>query len=236
MWYNWLGCVNPVPFSLFPALVIWRCVVSSWIDPAILALFIPTFFFVSVTPGMCMTLSMTLGMSLGVRRTLHMMWGELIGVGLVSVLSVIGVAAIMLNYPGIFAAFKYVGGAYLVWLGIQMWQAKGKMAIPADLSAGQQTSAMGLAVQGFVTAIANPKGWAFMISLLPPFISADKPMAPQIGALVALILVIEFSCLLLYASGGRTLRHFLAKSGNVTLMNRIAGTLMLGVGVWLALG
>ena len=168
---------------------------SSWIDPAILALFIPTFFFVSVTPGMCMTLSMTLGMSLGVRRTLHMMWGELIGVGLVSVLSVIGVAAIMLNYPGIFAAFKYVGGAYLVWLGIQMWQAKGKMAIPADLSAGQ-----------------------------------------QISALVALILVIEFSCLLLYASGGRTLRHFLARSGNVTLMNRIAGTLMLGVGVWLALG
>ena len=209
---------------------------SNWIDPAILALFIPTFFFVSVTPGMCMTLSMTLGMSLGVRRTLHMMWGELIGVGLVSVLSVIGVAAIMLNYPGIFAAFKYVGGAYLVWLGIQMWQAKGKMAIPADLSAGQQTSATGLAVQGFVTAIANPKGWAFMISLLPPFISADMPMAPQITALVALILVIEFSCLLLYASGGRTLRHFLAKSGNVTLMNRIAGTLMLGVGVWLALG
>ena len=209
---------------------------SSWIDPAILALFIPTFFFVSVTPGMCMTLSMTLGMSLGVRRTLHMMWGELIGVGLVSVLSVTGVPAIIPNYLGIFAAFKYVGGAYLVWLGIQMWQAKGKMAIPADLSAGQQTSAMGLAVQGFVTAIANPKGWAFMISLLPPFISADKPMAPQISALVALILVIEFSCLLLYASGGRTLRHFLARSGNVTLMNRIAGTLMLGVGVWLALG
>lgn len=210
--------------------------VSSWIDPAILALFIPTFFFVSVTPGMCMTLSMTLGMSLGVRRTLHMMWGELIGVGLVSVLSVIGVAAIMLNYPAIFSAFKYVGGAYLIWLGIQMWQAKGKMAIPADLSAGQQTSAIGLALQGFLTAIANPKGWAFMISLLPPFISASRPMAPQITALVALILVIEFSCLLLYASGGRTLRHFLARSGNVTLMNRIAGTLMLGVGVWLALG
>ena len=109
---------------------------SDWIDPAILALFIPTFFFVSVTPGMCMTLAMTLGMSLGVRRTLHMMWGELIGVGLVSVLSVVGVAAVMLNYPALFSAFKYVGGAYLVWLGIQMWQAKGKMAIPADLSAG----------------------------------------------------------------------------------------------------
>ncbi|MGY3857296.1 MULTISPECIES: LysE family translocator [Aeromonas] len=209
---------------------------SHWIDPAILALFIPTFFFVSVTPGMCMTLAMTLGMSLGVRRTLHMMWGELIGVGLVSVLSVVGVAAVMLHYPAIFAAFKYVGGAYLFWLGIQMWQAKGKMAIPADLSKEQETSRLGLALQGFVTAIANPKGWAFMISLLPPFINAAKPMVPQISALVGLILVIEFSCLLLYAGGGRTLRHFLAKSGNVTLMNRIAGSLMLFVGVWLAFG
>lgn len=209
---------------------------SDWIDPAILALFVPTFFFVSVTPGMCMTLAMTLGMSLGVRRTLHMMWGELVGVALVSVLSVIGVAAVMLNYPALFAAFKYVGGAYLIWLGIQMWQAKGKMAIPADLSAGQETRPLGLAMQGFVTAIANPKGWAFMVSLLPPFINAAKPMTPQISALVALILVIEFFCLLLYAGGGRTLRHFLAKSGNVTLMNRIAGSLMFGVGVWLALG
>ena len=75
-----------------------------------------------------------------------------------------------------------------------------------------------------------------MVSLLPPFINAAKPMAPQISALVVLILLIEFSCLLLYASGGRTLRHFLARRGNVTLMNRIAGSLMLFVGVWLAFG
>ena len=77
---------------------------SDWIDPAILAPFVPTFFFVSVTPGMCMTLAMTLGMSLGVRRTLHMMWGELVGVGLVSVLSVVGVIVVgNLLYGAVFA-------------------------------------------------------------------------------------------------------------------------------------
>lgn len=47
-------------------------------DFALLAVFIPTFFFVSITPGMCMTLAMTLGMSIGVRRTLWMMLGELV--------------------------------------------------------------------------------------------------------------------------------------------------------------
>lgn len=206
------------------------------IDIAMLAVFIPTFFFVSVTPGMCMTLAMTLGMSIGVRRSLHMMWGELIGVGLVSLASVIGVATIMLNYPELFLFLKYIGGAYLFYLGVQMWLSKGKMAIPEDLSSSTDTSPLTLAMQGFVTAIANPKGWAFMISLLPPFINPSLALPPQLSVLIGIILLTEFSCLLLYASGGRTLRHFLQKSGNVRMMNRIAGSLMMGVGVWLAIG
>lgn len=209
---------------------------SHYLDPAILALFIPTFFFVSITPGMCMTLAMTLGMSLGVRRTLHMMWGELLGVGLVSVLSVIGVAAVMLNYPTLFHLFKYIGGGYLIWLGIQMWRARSRLSLSVEPSQPVKSGRLQLALQGFVTAIANPKGWAFMVSLLPPFINSARPITPQISALVALILLIEFSSLMLYASGGRTLRHFLSRGGNVRLMNKVAGSLMAGVGIWLALG
>ncbi|MGL5757267.1 LysE family translocator [Plesiomonas sp.] len=206
------------------------------VDLASLALFIPTFFFVSVTPGMCMTFAMTLGMSVGLRRTFPMMWGELIGVALVAILSVIGVATLMLNYPTIFHLFKFVGGAYLIYLGIQMWQSKGKMAIPTNSNQHTYASKTALALQGFFTAIANPKGWAFMISLLPPFIQADRALAPQLSVLVGIIMITEFSCLVLYASGGRTLRHFLQKSGNIRLMNRIAGSLMLLVGMWLAFG
>ena len=57
---------------------------------SVLVVFIPTFFFVSLTPGMCMTLSMSLGMSIGLKRTFYMMAGELIGVGIVALSSVIG--------------------------------------------------------------------------------------------------------------------------------------------------
>ena len=206
------------------------------IELSILAVFVPTFFFVSATPGMCMTLSMTMGMTIGLRRTLWMMAGELIGVGLVALLSVIGVAAIMLNYPEVFAVFKYVGGAYLIYLGIQMWQSRGKMAVTHENSVSSTVSRKALAIQGFITAVANPKGWAFFISLLPPFINASVPLAPQLAILIMIILIVEFVCLLAYASGGRTMRRFLQKSGNISLMNRIAGSLMIGVGVWLAVG
>ena len=69
---------------------------------ALLSLFIPTFFFVSITPGMCMTLALSLGMSIGLRRSLHMMWGELVGVGLVASAAALGVAALMLQFPQAF--------------------------------------------------------------------------------------------------------------------------------------
>lgn len=207
----------------------------SFLNLTLLAVFIPTFFIVSITPGMCMTLAMTMGMTIGVRRTFWMMSGELIGVGLIATLSVIGVATIMLNYPSIFDAFKYLGGAYLGFLGIQLWQSKGKMAIQNDGSHGFNVSRIQLASQGFMTAVANPKGWAFFVALLPPFIDAERSMAPQLVVMISLILLLEFLCLVLYATGGKTVSHLLQKSSNVRLINRLAGTLMIGVGIWLAM-
>ncbi len=204
---------------------------------SVLVVFIPTFFFVSLTPGMCMTLAMSLGMSIGLKRTFYMMSGELVGVGIVALSSVIGVATIMLKYPDIFTIFKYIGGAYLTYLGVQMWLSRGKMAVSTcKTQKSFSISNKALVIQGFVTAIANPKGWAFFISLLPPFINQTQPLVPQISILLFIILSLEFICLIIYASGGSTLRKFLQKSDNVKLMNKIAGTLMICVGIWLAFG
>ena len=204
------------------------------IDVAALAVFIPTFFFVSITPGMCMTLAMTLGMSIGVRRTLWMMIGELLGVASVAIAAVLGVASVMLNYPDAFAILKWVGGAYLIYIGFNMWRAKGKMSV--DTSKPSDVSRKSLFTQGFVTAIANPKGWAFMISLLPPFISVEHAVAPQLLVLLGVIMTTEFLSMLAYATGGKSLRLFLSRGDNIKWMNRIAGSLMGLVGIWLIFG
>ncbi|MHB0776991.1 LysE family translocator [Halomonas sp. WWR20] len=206
------------------------------INLSLLSVFVPTFFMVSLTPGMCMTLSMTLGMTVGIRRAMWMMAGELVGVGLVAVSAVVGVATVMLRYPQLFAAFKWLGGAYLIYLGVMMWRSQGRMAIPLESRAMPNVSRGQLISQGFVTAVANPKGWAFFIALLPPFLDASLPMASQLIVLVGMILIIELICLLLYAGGGRTASRLLRRSGNVRLLNRVAGSLMIVVGVWLALG
>lgn len=205
----------------------------SW---ATLSVFVPTFLFVSLTPGMCMTLAMVLGMTQGVRRTLWMMAGELLGVGLVAMAAGAGVAALMLKHPEMFTVFKWLGGAYLGYLGLMMWRSRGRMAIPTELEAGPGAGRLQLALQGFLTAVANPKGWAFFMVLLPPFLDSSRSLVAQLSVLISVILTIELASMLVYATGGKTLRSMLGQSGNVRLMNRIAGTLMVGVGLWLALG
>lgn len=203
---------------------------------ALLSAFVPTFFVVSITPGMCMTLALSLGITIGVKRALWMMAGELVGVALVATAAAVGVATFMLKYPTAFAIFKYAGGAYLAWLGIQMWRSRGKMAMPEEDAEPVESSRLQLALQGFVTAIANPKGWAFFIALLPPFIDSKLPLVPQLTVLVLIILGLEFLCLQLYAHGGKTLRKALRQGGGVRTVNRVAGSLMILVGAWLAFG
>lgn len=202
-------------------------------DLAVLSIFIPTFFFVSITPGMCMTLAMTLGMSVGVRRTMYMMIGELIGVAIVAIASVIGVASVMLKYPDIFAILKYIGGAYLAYLGSQMWLSKGKMSV--NTNKHSDVGRLSLFSQGLITAISNPKGWGFMIALLPPFINTEISVVPQMIVLLLVIMMSEFVCMMIYATGGKTLKSLLSQGSNVRLLNRISGSLMVGVGIWLAL-
>ena len=207
------------------------------IDISILLVFIPTFFFVSIIPGLCMTFSMTLGMTIGFRRTFYMIWGELIGVAVVAISAVVGVAAIMLNYSFLFSIFKVVAGLYLFYLGIKMWRSKGKVkTVDTQLDGAAQVSGLCLAGQGFLMAVSNPKAWAFLMSLLPPFIDPNLKLIPQLSILVCIILCTEFCCLVMYARGGSALGNFLYKKGNIHLMSRITGTIMFALGCWLILG
>lgn len=206
------------------------------IETSVLAVFIPTFFFVSITPGMCMTLALTLGMTVGLKRTFWMMYGELLGVAVVSISAVVGVSAIMLAYPTIFVALKIAGASYLAWIAFNLWRNQGKLALSESNDVKSEVSGSSLFYQGFVTAIANPKGWAFMVSLLPPFIDPELSVPMQVFWLVGIILMSELVCMILYATGGRSLVRYLAVSQNVKLVNRISATLMFGVAVWLLVG
>ena len=197
--------------------------------------FCGSFFLIALSPGLCMTLAISLGISIGVRRTLWMMLGELAGIALVGSAAMLGVAALLLGAPKVFVAFKLCGAGYLLWTAWRTWQAP-VAALAAGNSSEQCATPSALCAQGFVTAVSNPKAWAFMMALLPPFINPAAPLAPQMLVLLALMMVIEFSCLLIYAQGGRSLSELLLRRGQAAWLNRVAASLMVGVAIWLVLG
>ena len=204
------------------------------LDFTLLYFFIPVFFVISITPGLCMTLALTMGITIGVRNTMKMMVGELIGVLIVAGTAVIGGGAIIATFPIAFLIFKYCGGLYLIYVGYQLFNSKGALALNLDGSHSFEIKFYKLASQGFITAVANPKGWAFFIAMVPAFINYENDLPPQMAALVVIILIIEFCSLMIYAAGGQLLGQILKKQNNIKLINRIAGVLMIGVGIWLA--
>ena len=79
-----------------------------------------------------MTLALTMGITIGLNNTMKMMVGELLGVLIVAGSAVIGGGAIISSYPMTFLFFKYGGGIYLMFVGYQMFNSKGSLALNLD--------------------------------------------------------------------------------------------------------
>ena len=192
-------------------------------NPELLWVFIPTIAAISLTPGMCMTLAFTLGLSQGYRLTLWMMWGELAGVATVVSTCVLLLAWIQALSEVYFAVLALVGGSYLLWIAYRLWTQPARFTSDENqphLSAGA------LLILGYVTAVVNPKGWGFMIALLPGFMSVDYSTPQQLLAFLGVILPSEFLSMTLYATGGSGLRRFFATDAHLAKLNRSAAGLM----------
>src|SRR6185369_6734540 len=111
--------------------------------------FAASFFVVALSPGLCMTLAMSLGISIGPRRTMWMMAGELAGIALVAISAVLGAAALVLKLPTVFAVFKWIGAAYLLYMGWQTWRAQPLCPEQLDGDTRRRTPSS-LILQGFV--------------------------------------------------------------------------------------
>ena len=145
-------------------------------DPQTLIAFALTFSLIAFSPGLCMTLAMTLGISIGVKRTLWMMIGELSGISVVGASAIFGNAALMLQYPQVFDVALYAAAVYLVWTALRTWRASADVKVSGR---GVGMSNRQLIAAGFITATSNPKAWIFDASLLPTFINPDQASCPR---------------------------------------------------------
>lgn len=199
-------------------------------DTHLLGAFAATCLLVSLTPGLCSVLCMSLATTIGVRRTQWMMLGELAGMGCVAAAAVLSTAAVLHMQPALFDALKLIGSGYLVYLGWKTWQ---NAAEKGALSFAIPQTRVSLAGLGFATAVTNPKVWALYIALLPPFVNPAQPLALQLTVMLVMIVVVELTALYLYAFGGRMLARALDRSASRIYIGRGIGFLMGLMGVWM---
>ena len=196
-----------------------------------------TFFFacwaISLSPGPGAIAAMSSGLSFGFRRGYFTTFGLVMGIWTQVVIVVAGLGAVIAASSEAFTVLKFLGAAYLVWIGISQWRASDKPLVAAG-DAPVLTRKQ-LVMRGWGINAVNPKGTVFMLAVVPNFIDLAHPLPPQY---LVIALSLSFTDLVVMAGytalrASRVLRA-LNQPHHVRVMNRAFGGLFVVAGTLLA--
>lgn len=211
----------PQPCRAEPALEL-----STWI----------TFFLatvaISLSPGPGALAAMSAGLGHGFRRGQAIAFGLALGVWTQLLVVGIGLGALLSASESAFATLKWLGVAYLIWLGVQQWRsAAAPLAAPAD---APQASRASLVRRGWTVNSLNPKGTVFLLAVVPQFIDPARPMLAQYLAIAATFGLVECSVMTGYAALASRVLRLLRTPRQIRVLNRSIGGLFIGAGLLLA--
>ncbi|POG10847.1 lysine transporter LysE [Pseudomonas putida] len=186
----------------------------------------------SLTPGPNSLLALTHGALYGARRTLFTIVGGVFGFSALIALAMFGLTALLQTSASVLTVLKWVGGAYLVWLGIQLWRSPALHLEVTERAA--RLGNLGMFRQGLLSAIANPKVLLFYGAFLPQFIDPQRGLLLQFVIMAATFASVECLVEYLLARLAFRIRPWLAKGGKG--FNRCCGSLFALIGVALPLG
>jgi threonine/homoserine/homoserine lactone efflux protein len=186
---------------------------------------------IACTPGPNVLYVTTRSIRFGLGAAGAGMAGCLLALVLMLVGSVAGLSALLLALPTGFEILRYMGAAYLIWLGIQMWRAPDE---PADVAgvdaAARRASPLATFRGGFLVGISNPKLLIFAAAFFPQFITPTAPWLAQFALLVATFVMVELAFYLAYALSGRRLAQHLLRGVWRRRFNRASGAIFMGFG------
>lgn len=186
----------------------------------------------SITPGPGVFSSISSGLNHGFRLGL---WNG-IGMQAASVVCItvvaIGLGAILIASEGLFTIVKWLGVAYLIYLGIVTWRAEPK-AFEANTNDGAG-SAHEVFMRGFLVNMTNPKGIIFFAAILPQFIDVARPQLTQYLILGATTLVTDTAIMLAYTALAARVLRVMREPAHLRWVNRGLGGMFVAAGVALA--
>jgi homoserine/homoserine lactone efflux protein len=185
----------------------------------------------SLSPGPNGLLALTHGALHGRRRALYTIFGGALGFIAVIALSIFGIGALLKASLAWLTVMKWAGGAYLVWLGIQVWRSP---PIGIDVRGSAEPRAAGsLFRQGALSALTNPKGILFFTAFLPQFIDPGRSLFVQFVIMAGTFAAIEIVTEVFIASMAHRISPWLRRVGR--RFNQACGGLFMAIGIALPL-
>ena len=185
----------------------------------------------SLSPGPNGLLALTHGALHGRRKAMYTVVGGSVGFITIIALSTFGIGALLQASLTWLTVLKWLGGAYLVWLGVQVWRAP---PIAVDTTRLAPPGSRGsLFRQGALSALTNPKGILFFAAFLPQFIDPARNLVLQFAVMAGTFAAIEFATEMFIASVAQRVSAWLARVGRG--FNRACGGLFVAIGALLPL-
>ena len=186
----------------------------------------------SLTPGPNGLLSLTHGVRFGMARTVFTVLGGVCGFLVLVAASLAGLGALLAASQAAFTVAKWIGAAYLVYLGIRLWRAPPPEVSAAGAGTDREAGAARLFTQGFLVAATNPKAAIFFAAFLPQFMVPGVSFWTQLAVLGGTFAVVEFVYELVLAGMAQRIAPWIGRNGR--WFNRITGTTFVGIGGVLA--
>jgi homoserine/homoserine lactone efflux protein len=200
-------------------------------DPSTWLLYLAASIGLSASPGPNGLLALTHGALHGRHKAMNTIAGGVTGFVAIIALSMFGIGALLQSSLAWLTVLKWAGGAYLVYLGIQVWRAP---TIDFDLEhSPPPTSASAMFRQGLLSALTNPKALLFFAAFLPQFIDPQRSILLQFVVMASTFALVEMLTEYLLASMAHRLRPWLRREGR--RFNQLCGGTFVAIGIALPL-
>lgn len=182
-------------------------------------------------PGPTVLLVLSYAISQGRRVALATVAGVALGDLLAMTASLLGLGAVVLASATLFTVLKWIGAAYLVYLGIKLFLSAAEASLDPVAEVGDTTTTGSVFMHAAAVTALNPKSIVFFIAFVPQFIDSEVTLLPQFSILITTFVILAAVNALAYALLADKLKQRIAKPSVLARLSRIGGGTLIAMGV-----
>lgn len=187
--------------------------------------------FISLSPGAGAATSMSYGISRGVKGAAPAVAGLIAGYGTQLLVVGLGLGGIVATSELLFNLIKWIGAAYLIWLGLSMWRSSHALKLRSQKEVSHWRSF----ISAYFVNITNPKGLVFLLALIPQFMDMSAPHGPQLVIIGITLVTVDWVIMTGYSALASRLRPLLQSERGAKWQGRISGTALIIAGCVLSM-